>query len=404
MSRCSTAGRSGSVSGCLSAARMGRGLTSTGGARFTATTWLYRPPAGGGAPGPGGLAAALSWSGHPLWTSCAPASAQGRDGRGRRCPACSATTPTIPPSRHHHRRPRPSPTSHPPAPRRPPAPTCTSRAAWAAPSAAGGPTSPRPRRPPSASASRAVRCTSGYPERLAVVPGLQRTGCAGDAAARRLRRRAALPVQQPPSGGFDLFGEGRGCNQLKATFAVDEVTYLAGQLQSVSIRFVQRWEVSGPPLYGAFRWQDRPDRRRLRLAAAAAPALRPRVSTETHRLHVDVAWLGKIPFGGGHTIHGWQCHARPRAPRLPAILERSGGRAGRRGSGPALVGDARPGRPTWAGHRSLGPGGRRLPPSGRSSLNRSAASRAEGASRSVATKRERMAAMVALSGLCFPLK
>lgn len=51
-----------------------------------------------------------------------------------------------------------------------------------------------------------------------------------------------------------MSGERRGCNTLKATFAVDEVTYAGGQLQSVSIRFVQRCEVTGPPLYGALRW------------------------------------------------------------------------------------------------------------------------------------------------------
>ena len=58
----------------------------------------------------------------------------------------------------------------------------------------------------------------------------------------------------PAKGGLDMFGEGRGCNTPSGAFAVDEVTYDGPQLVSIAIRFVQRCEETGPPLYGAIRW------------------------------------------------------------------------------------------------------------------------------------------------------
>jgi hypothetical protein len=64
------------------------------------------------------------------------------------------------------------------------------------------------------------------------------------------------PFHNPTKGGLDFSGMGRGCNQLLGTFAVDAISYDAtGQLQSVSIRFVQRCELTGPPLYGAMHWE-----------------------------------------------------------------------------------------------------------------------------------------------------
>ena len=64
------------------------------------------------------------------------------------------------------------------------------------------------------------------------------------------------PFHNPTKGGLDFSGMGRGCNELLATFAVDAISYDGtGQLQSVSIRFVQRCELTGPPLYGALRWE-----------------------------------------------------------------------------------------------------------------------------------------------------
>ncbi|HET7726212.1 MAG TPA: Calx-beta domain-containing protein [Candidatus Limnocylindrales bacterium] len=64
-----------------------------------------------------------------------------------------------------------------------------------------------------------------------------------------------FPFHNPAKGGMDFSGEGRGCNEVLGTFAVDEITWDGTELASVSIRFVQRCEVTGPPLYGALRWQ-----------------------------------------------------------------------------------------------------------------------------------------------------
>lgn len=62
------------------------------------------------------------------------------------------------------------------------------------------------------------------------------------------------PFHNPVEGGLSFTGEGRGCNELAGAFAVDEISWSGTELASVSIRFVQRCEETGPPLYGAYRW------------------------------------------------------------------------------------------------------------------------------------------------------
>lgn len=65
---------------------------------------------------------------------------------------------------------------------------------------------------------------------------------------------ARWPFHNPVEGGLSMSGEGRGCNRLAGAFAVDRVVYENDRLQAVEVRFVQRCEETGPPLYGAFRW------------------------------------------------------------------------------------------------------------------------------------------------------
>jgi hypothetical protein len=62
------------------------------------------------------------------------------------------------------------------------------------------------------------------------------------------------PFNNPATGGLDLSGDGRGCNELAGSFAVDEISWDPAGLASISARFVQRCELTGPPLYGAIRW------------------------------------------------------------------------------------------------------------------------------------------------------
>jgi hypothetical protein len=62
------------------------------------------------------------------------------------------------------------------------------------------------------------------------------------------------PGHNPAEGGLNFWGHERSCNTLAGAFAVDEISHDAAGLASVSIRFVQHCEVTGPPLYGAFRW------------------------------------------------------------------------------------------------------------------------------------------------------
>jgi hypothetical protein len=62
------------------------------------------------------------------------------------------------------------------------------------------------------------------------------------------------PFHNPAEDGLHFSGDGRGCNELDATFAVDEVSYDADGLLSVSVRFRQRCGSSSALLFGAFRW------------------------------------------------------------------------------------------------------------------------------------------------------
>lgn len=54
--------------------------------------------------------------------------------------------------------------------------------------------------------------------------------------------------------GLSFSGEGRGCNTLLGRFIVDSVTYAADLIDTITVRFEQRCEQTGPPLRGYFRW------------------------------------------------------------------------------------------------------------------------------------------------------
>ena len=62
------------------------------------------------------------------------------------------------------------------------------------------------------------------------------------------------PFQNPVKGGLSWSGEGRGCNRLTGWFAVDSVTYDAGAITAVDLRFEQHCEGNTPALYGEIRW------------------------------------------------------------------------------------------------------------------------------------------------------
>ena len=59
--------------------------------------------------------------------------------------------------------------------------------------------------------------------------------------------------------GLAWFGEGRSCNVAVTRFIVDEVTYQANSLRTLTLRFEQRCEsASAPPMRGYIRY-DRDD-------------------------------------------------------------------------------------------------------------------------------------------------
>lgn len=62
------------------------------------------------------------------------------------------------------------------------------------------------------------------------------------------------PFHNPARGGLSWWGQGRGCNTLTGWFAVDAVTYSAGVLTSIDLRFEQHCEGVAPALRGQVRW------------------------------------------------------------------------------------------------------------------------------------------------------
>ncbi|MEJ5992739.1 hypothetical protein WG902_22305 [Ramlibacter sp. PS3R-8] len=65
------------------------------------------------------------------------------------------------------------------------------------------------------------------------------------------------PMHNPTAGGLSWSGDGRGCNNLSGWFVVDEITYVAGELATVDMRFEQHClDVFGwtGALNGRIRW------------------------------------------------------------------------------------------------------------------------------------------------------
>jgi hypothetical protein len=62
------------------------------------------------------------------------------------------------------------------------------------------------------------------------------------------------PFNNPVKGGLNWSGMGRGCNRLAGWFVVDDITYSAGVVTAVTLRFEQYCDGSLTPLRGMVRW------------------------------------------------------------------------------------------------------------------------------------------------------
>ena len=62
------------------------------------------------------------------------------------------------------------------------------------------------------------------------------------------------PFNNPTTGGLAWSGNGRGCNELSGWFVIDDITYTAGAVTSVDLRFEQHCEFAGPALHGQVHW------------------------------------------------------------------------------------------------------------------------------------------------------
>jgi hypothetical protein len=62
------------------------------------------------------------------------------------------------------------------------------------------------------------------------------------------------PFHNPVRGGLSWYGEGRGCNTLTGWFVVDDITYNAGVLTAIDLRFEQHCEGFTPALHGQIHW------------------------------------------------------------------------------------------------------------------------------------------------------
>jgi hypothetical protein len=61
-------------------------------------------------------------------------------------------------------------------------------------------------------------------------------------------------VGNPATGGMDVSGEGRGCNELDGWFSIDELTYDGDTVKSIDLRFEQHCEHGSRAFRGRIRW------------------------------------------------------------------------------------------------------------------------------------------------------
>jgi hypothetical protein len=61
-------------------------------------------------------------------------------------------------------------------------------------------------------------------------------------------------IHNPAKGGLDWTGEGRSCSTLTGWFVVDSVTYDAGNLAAIDLRFEQHCKGGTPALHGKIHW------------------------------------------------------------------------------------------------------------------------------------------------------
>jgi hypothetical protein len=62
------------------------------------------------------------------------------------------------------------------------------------------------------------------------------------------------PFHNLTKGGFDWFGDGRGCNHLRGWFVIDHIEYAKDTLKALDLRFEQHCEEVPPSLHGAIHW------------------------------------------------------------------------------------------------------------------------------------------------------
>jgi hypothetical protein len=63
------------------------------------------------------------------------------------------------------------------------------------------------------------------------------------------------PFNSPAAGGLSWYGDGRGCNTLTGSMTIDSVTYAAGTLSAIDLRFTQNCEGGTAALRGTIHWR-----------------------------------------------------------------------------------------------------------------------------------------------------
>ena len=64
------------------------------------------------------------------------------------------------------------------------------------------------------------------------------------------------PFNTPAEGGLDWSGEGRGCNTLSGSVTIDSVTYTAGDLTAIDLKFEQHCEGGTAALRATIHWRS----------------------------------------------------------------------------------------------------------------------------------------------------
>lgn len=107
--------------------------------------------------------------------------------------------------------------------------------------------------------------------------------------------RSSYPIQNPMTGGMKWGGEGRGCVGVQGWYVVDAISYEAGRMTALDMRFEQRCDDHAGIMHGAVHWREFAPGAPVKTTLSAAGSWRPAA---------PIAASGNYMYVEGHPS-GW---------------------------------------------------------------------------------------------------